>query len=135
VPGHHGLPSEVQSAVPDNDGVWAPDVIYNPNSGLYDLYYAVAVWGNSDYSLIGLITSPTVDPTSPDYHWTDRGIVIEHTPTYGEFSAIDPAPFFDAQGNMWMSFGSGYASYESTSLNIIDLWTCNGGTNQQWALP
>jgi arabinan endo-1,5-alpha-L-arabinosidase len=59
----NGLPSEVQSAVPDNDGVWAPDVIYNPNSGLYDLYYAVAVWGNSDYSLIGLITSPTVDPT------------------------------------------------------------------------
>jgi arabinan endo-1,5-alpha-L-arabinosidase len=117
----NGLPSEVQSAVPDNDGVWAPDVIYNPNSGLYDLYYAVAVWGNSDYSLIGLITSPTVNPTSPDYHWTDRGIVIEHTPTYGEFSAIDPAPFFDPQGNMWMSFGSGYASYESTSLNIISL--------------
>jgi arabinan endo-1,5-alpha-L-arabinosidase len=117
----NGLPSEVQSAVPNNDGVWAPDVIYNPNSGLYDLYYAVAVWGNSDYSLIGLITSPTVNPTSPDYHWTDRGIVIEHTPTYGEFSAIDPCPFFDAQGNMWMSFGSGYGSYPSTSLNIIAL--------------
>jgi arabinan endo-1,5-alpha-L-arabinosidase len=117
----NGFPSEVTAVLPDNSGVWAPDLIYNPNSGVYDLYYAVALWGSNNYTLIGLLTSPSVDPTSSAYHWTDRGIVIEQTPTYGDFSAIDPAPFFDASGNMWLSFGSGYSYHPDTSLNIISL--------------
>jgi arabinan endo-1,5-alpha-L-arabinosidase len=117
----HGFPSEVTAILPTNSGLWAPDVIWNPNSQVYDMYYAVALWDDTKNSLIGLITSPTLDPDSPDYHWTDRGIVIQQAPPNTSFSAIDPMPFFDANGNMWMSFGSGYAISRATAINIIAL--------------
>jgi arabinan endo-1,5-alpha-L-arabinosidase len=117
----HGFPSEVTAILPSNSGVWAPDVIWNPNSGVYDMYYAVALWDDTKNSLIGLLTSPTLNPASPDYHWTDRGIVIQQAPPNTSYSAIDPMPFFDAHGNMWLSFGSGYAISRNTAINIIAL--------------
>lgn len=117
----HGFPSEVTAILPNNSGLWAPDVIWNPTTGVYDMYYAVALWGNTQHSLIGLITSPTLNPDSAGYHWTDRGIVIQQTST-DHFSAIDPMPFFDAQGAMWMSFGSGYSTpTRPQGINIVSL--------------
>ena len=66
------IPDSVLAYVPKNDGqgVWAPDVIQL--NGVYYLYYAVSSWG-SYVSAVGLVTSPTLNPQSADYHWTDRG--------------------------------------------------------------
>ena len=55
---------------------WAPDIIYF--NGQYYLYYAVSTFG-SQVSAIGLATNPTLDPTDPDYQWTDQGPVIQST--------------------------------------------------------
>ncbi len=84
------------------DSFWAPDVIYF--NGQYHLYYAISTFG-SQKSAIGLATNPTLDPTAPDYAWTDQGPVI--TSTGGSlYNCIDPSAAFDASGNLWMSFGS-----------------------------
>ena len=113
----NGTPAWARKAVPGNDGhnIWAPDVIYN--NGLFYLYYAIA--GNKYYTAIGLVTSPTLDPNASNYKWTDRGEVIG-TNTSNRFSAIDPAPYFDASGNMWLSWGSGYI-YKATEPQIFEI--------------
>ena len=58
-------------------------------NGCYHLYYAVSTFG-SQVSAIGLATNPTLDPSSPNYHWTDQGPVI--TSTNGSpYNTIDPS--------------------------------------------
>jgi len=100
----NGTPSWARKAVPGNDGhnIWAPDVIYN--NGLFYLYYAI---NGGKSSAIGLLTSPTLNPKASNYKWTDCGEVIGNTAS-NRFSTIDPAPYFDTSGNMWLSWGSGY---------------------------
>jgi beta-xylosidase len=117
----NGIPAEVHDACPTNDGhdVWAPDVIWNPNTNLFYVYYAVADWNDDTRSAIGLVTSPTLDPSNAK--WTDRGVVIAKTPTDNTYNAIDPGPFFDSDGNMWLTLGSGYASTSSTAINVVAL--------------
>lgn len=92
----------VPLAKPGDDWVWAPDVIRV--RGLYYLYYSFSTFG-SKTSVIGLVTSPTLDPASPRYHWTDRGLVVASDAS-GDFNAIDPCPVFDAHGKLWLAFGS-----------------------------
>jgi arabinan endo-1,5-alpha-L-arabinosidase len=117
----NGIPASVKSAVPANDGydVWAPDIIFNPNTRLFSLYYSVANWDNTTHSAIGLATSPTLNPNAANYKWTDRGLVTQQTTD--TYQAIDPAPFFDASGNLWLAFGSGYAAHRDHAINIIAL--------------
>lgn len=107
-----------RKAVPGNDGhnIWAPDVIYN--NGLFYLYYAIA--GNKYYTAIGLVTSPTLNPSASNYKWTDRGEVIGTAGSSQRYSAIDPAPYFDASGNMWLSWGSGYI-FKATEPQIFEI--------------
>ncbi|HXU77878.1 MAG TPA: LamG-like jellyroll fold domain-containing protein, partial [Methylomirabilota bacterium] len=81
---------------------WAPDVMFL--NGRYCLYYAVSTFG-SQVSGIGLVTNPTLDPSDPNYHWTDQGPVIQST-NGSPFNTIDPSVTRDAAGNPWMSFGS-----------------------------
>jgi autotransporter-associated beta strand protein/T5SS/PEP-CTERM-associated repeat protein len=96
-------PAWTTQAVPGFGGFfWAPDVIYL--NGQYYLYYAVSTWG-SKVSAIGVATSPTLNPAAPNYHWTDRGVVIQSgnaTP----YNAIDPSILRDSSGRVWMSYGS-----------------------------
>src|SRR5262249_354443 len=82
-------PSWIAAAVPGNTNrnYWAPDIAYF--NGQYNLYYSVSTFG-SQVSAIGLATSPTLDPTSPNYHWTDRGPVIE-SHQGSPYNTIDPA--------------------------------------------
>lgn len=99
-----GIPAWARAAVPGNteDWIWAPDVIFV--NGKYYLFYAFSTFG-SQVSVIGLVTSPTLDPTSPDYHWTDEGMVVS-SDTKSDFNAIDPCPVLDKHGDLWLSFGS-----------------------------
>lgn len=84
------------------DIIWAPDVFFL--NGRYCVYYAVSTLG-SQQSGIGLVTSPTLDPSDPNYLWTDQGPVIIST-NGSAYNTIDPAVTFDASGNPWMVFGS-----------------------------
>ncbi|HZZ26912.1 MAG TPA: family 43 glycosylhydrolase [Pirellulales bacterium] len=96
-------PAWTTAAVPGFSGFfWAPDVIFQNNQ--YYMYYAVSTFG-SKVSAIGLATSPTLNPSAPNYAWTDQGAVIQ-SGNSSNFNAIDPYILQDTDGHMWMSYGS-----------------------------
>jgi arabinan endo-1,5-alpha-L-arabinosidase len=109
----------LQTPPSDNNGqntdVWAPDVIYV--NGAYYQYYAIPFEPSTGAeAVIGLATSAT--PYGP---WTDQGDIVSswtaattappansvwNFSASTTWNAIDPAPFVDASGNLWLSFGS-----------------------------
>jgi arabinan endo-1,5-alpha-L-arabinosidase len=100
-------PPEVLAVLPSLTELWAPDVSYF--NGLYHVYYAASGFG-ANKSLIGLATSPTMNPSDPNYKWTDQGIVLSST-TSSSFNAIDPNIFIDTDSNgnlthVWLTYGS-----------------------------
>jgi len=111
----NGTPAWARKIVPENDGhnIWAPDII--EINGLFYLYYAIS--GGKTSASIGLVTSLTLDPSAANYKWTDRGEVIGNT-AVDRYSTIDPAPFLDIDGNLWLSWGSGYV-YQYTDPEIF----------------
>jgi hypothetical protein len=107
-------PAWTSNAVPGFTGdFWAPDISYF--NGQYHLYYAVSTFG-SQVSAIGLATNPTLDPTAPDYLWTDQGPIIESGSSV-DYNAIDPSATFDSSSNLWMSFGSFWTGIKLIQLN------------------
>ena len=87
----------------NNQGLWAPDGIFL--NGQFYLYGAM--WSAAKASAVTLMTSPTLDPTSPNYKWTDRGVAISG-PVGVTHSVIDAAPALDASGKLWLVWGGGY---------------------------
>lgn len=114
---------------------WAPDIIYNPNSGKWNYYLSLN--GDNWASVIVLMTADS--PTGPfkyeapivfggfnnqqyngkkvDYKNTDLEVVLGNltslpgrynTNKWGSFwpNCIDPCVFFDEEGEMWLSYGS-----------------------------
>lgn len=109
-------PAWVAEAVPENregSDFWAPDVVHL--DGRYLLYYSVSSWGRNN-SAIALATNATLDPDDPAYRWEDRGIVIRSTPA-DDFNAIDPAVTLDAEGRLWMAFGSFWSGIRLVELD------------------
>lgn len=96
------VPAWVIDAVPGVRNIWAPDV--SRHNGLWYVYYAASTFGSNN-SVIGLLTSPTLDPASPRYHWTDRGLVTR-SQTGDTVNAIDPNLTVDASGRAWLAYGS-----------------------------
>lgn len=92
-------------ALPDN--LWAPEVY--EHDGTYYLYYSASRFG-TDESITALATSPTLDPTDPDYGWVDQGLVVA-SPVSGlpgdvRLNAIDAGIVEDEAGNPFMAIGS-----------------------------
>ncbi len=87
----------------NNQGIWAPDGIFL--NGQYYLYGSM--WSDAKASAIVLLTSPTLNPSSPNYKWTDRGVAIAG-PAGVTHSVIDAAPVLDTDGNLWVVWGGGY---------------------------
>lgn len=77
--------------------LWAPDV--TKIGGTFYLYYAASRFGTNQ-SFIGLATSKSMKGP-----WENRGEVIKSTNT-SIWNAIDPNIVYDADGNMFMAFGS-----------------------------
>ncbi len=68
------------------------------------MYYSVSTWGKNT-SAIGLAANPTLNPDASNYAWTDKGIVFQSR-REDVYNAIDPAIFKDADGRLWLAFGS-----------------------------
>jgi arabinan endo-1,5-alpha-L-arabinosidase len=82
---------------------WAPDISFH--DGKYYLYYSVSAFGKNT-SAIGVAVNKTLHSSSPDYQWTDLGMVIQSVPGRDMWNAIDPNLNFDKLGNPWLAFGS-----------------------------
>ncbi|HTB63686.1 MAG TPA: arabinan endo-1,5-alpha-L-arabinosidase [Opitutales bacterium] len=92
---------------------WAPDCIKVGDK--YFLFYAISAFGKNT-SAIGLVTSPTLDPADPDYAWADQGMVVKSVKE-DNFNCIDPAACFDADGNLWLAFGSFWSGIKMIALD------------------
>ena len=97
-----GPPEWALKHVPKADWFWAPDAKFF--QGAWHLYYAISTFG-SQVSVIGMATSPTLDPSRPDYKWTDRGLIVSSKRGDG-YNAIDPSVVVDPDGSVSMAFGS-----------------------------
>lgn len=105
-------PRWAQEAVPGVVSYWAPEL--TEHDGTWYLYYAASTFG-SNRSVIGLRTSPTLDPEDPDYGWVDRGEVWRSEPT-DDYNAIDPGIAEDADGTPWLLFGSYWSGIQVVEL-------------------
>jgi len=106
-------PAWITSALGDIPNLWAPDISYF--GGLWHLYYAGSSFGSNN-SVIGLATTPTLDPRSPKYHWTDDGLVFRTTSS-DTFNAIDPSLVTAADGGKWLALGSFWSGIKLIRLD------------------
>lgn len=121
------------SVIPTDDGgrhVWAPDVIYNEEQGLYYMYFCTtSTWNASNlcyatsdkpegpYTWKGALiysgfTSETLANTDVTDYVTQEYALENYVTPKNEYNfeeypnAIDPTIFYDGDGRMWMVYGS-----------------------------
>ena len=83
--------------------IWAPDISYH--DGVYYLFYSVSAFGKNT-SAIGLATNKTLNSSSPNFKWVDKGKVIQSVPGRDMWNAIDPNLARASDGTPWLTFGS-----------------------------
>jgi arabinan endo-1,5-alpha-L-arabinosidase len=120
------LPAWAQRAVPGVKNLWAPDIALV--NGRWRLYYSVSTFG-SNRSAIGLATSATLNPSSPNYGWRDEGLVLMSTER-DSYNAIDPNFIQDRNGRHWLSLGSFW-----TGLKLFQLDPATGKPADPEARP
>jgi arabinan endo-1,5-alpha-L-arabinosidase len=107
------IPEWIQKDSPGTTELWAPDI--SLENGEYRLYYAYSLFGKN-LSGIALATNKTLDRSSPDYRWIDRGLVLRST-TADDFNAIDPNFVLDEKHHAWLVFGSFWSGIKLRRLD------------------
>jgi arabinan endo-1,5-alpha-L-arabinosidase len=108
-------PAWISELVPAHRGnsFWAPEIVHLGDH--FMLYYAVSTFGKN-VSAIGLATNVTLDPDDPKYRWVDCGPVIRSVAT-NDYNAIDPSISRDAEGRVWLAFGSFWSGIKLIRLD------------------
>lgn len=117
------VPAWAKQTVPQTTNVWAPDIAKVGDR--YLMLYHCSYWG-SQHSVMGVVSAKTLDPKSPDYGWTDHGLLIESKPGRDDFNAIDGSIAIDAGGKPWIVWGSYWtgikvARLSDDGLKVIDI--------------
>lgn len=108
-------PEWAVKAIPGFRGhIWAPDIFFH--NGKYYLYYAVSAFGKNT-SCIGVAVNKTLDASSPEFKWEDKGKVIQSVPGRDMWNAIDPNLVVDEKNTAWMAFGSFWEGMKLVKLN------------------
>ncbi|MBQ7732072.1 MAG: family 43 glycosylhydrolase, partial [Lentisphaeria bacterium] len=94
---------------------WAPCIYFNEPDQTYYLYYSCSAYGTRN-SFIGCAKSKTLDKG-----WEDCGVLI-HTRTGDgkKYNAIDPVVIKDADGKLWMIYGSFFGGIALVELDPKD---------------
>lgn len=97
----------------DPNNLWAPEVLYF--AGTFHLYYAASKFG-SNQSCVGHATKAALGSTDP---WLDLGAALcsNASGPAEDFNAIDPNPFQDEDGNLWLGFGSFWSGIKLMPLD------------------
>jgi arabinan endo-1,5-alpha-L-arabinosidase len=102
------------AAVPGFKGhIWAPDI--SEHGGTYYLYYAISLGGKIT-SAIGVATNKTLNRSSPDFGWVDRGMVLQSVLNRDLWNAIDPQLVIDEHATPWLVFGSFWSGLKLVKL-------------------
>ncbi len=96
------IPEWIRKDSPGTKELWAPDISFE--NGEFLLYYAYSLFGKNT-SGIALATNKSLDRSSPNYKWVDRGLVLRSTAA-DDYNAIDPNFVLDEQHHAWLVFGS-----------------------------
>jgi len=107
------IPAWIQKESPGTTELWAPDISFE--NGEYRLYYAYSLFGKNT-SGIALATNKTLDSSSPNYRWIDRGLVLRST-AKDDYNAIDPNFILDEHHHAWLAFGSFWSGIKLRRLN------------------
>lgn len=109
----NGIPSWISRRLPRVTGLWAPDVSFF--NGEYHIYYNGSTLG-TQRSVIGLVTNTTLDANDPAYKWIDRGLVLASRDG-DDFNALDPNIFIDADGRIWLTYGSYWSGIKQRQID------------------
>jgi arabinan endo-1,5-alpha-L-arabinosidase len=96
------IPEWIRQQSPETKELWAPDI--SCFNGEYHLYYAFSAFGKNT-SGIALLTNKTLDPKNANFHWIDRGLVLQSR-LEDDFNAIDPNLVLDKKGQAWLACGN-----------------------------
>ncbi|MGH9605841.1 MAG: arabinan endo-1,5-alpha-L-arabinosidase [Terracidiphilus sp.] len=107
------IPAWIRKDSPGTQELWAPDISFE--NGEYRIYYAYSLFGKNT-SGIALVTNKTLDRSSPDYKWIDRGLVLRSTAA-DDYNAIDPNFVLDGHHRAWLVFGSFWSGIKLRRLD------------------
>lgn len=98
--------------------VWAPKVF--AHGGRLWLAYSISTFGKNT-SAMGLASTPlAAGPGAPAAQWRDDGLLLASREG-DDFNAIDPDVFTDAQGALWLAWGSWWQGLRAAKLDPATL--------------